>query len=178
MAENQGGASISVRGDAIVLVATSESMGWQTEDGYWRGLTITDWDAFCRRASVADSDHDLGALLRQCLHQSRLMPVAWGRAQMREADSQFDDRLAAAFGLDSPRRLYPGMRDVGVDWSGPKITFVPTRNKGSGVFEGFPRASAGHTDVLVAFESSDDELGAALKEAIRRLSKLLTNADE
>jgi hypothetical protein len=168
MAENQGGASISVRGEAIVLVAASESMGWQTEAGYWRGLTITDWDAFCRRASVADPDDELGALLRQCLHRSRLMPVEWGRAQLRDADSQFNHRLAIAFGLGSTHRLYPGMKDVGVDWSGPDITFVPTRNKGGGVFEGLGRGDSGHEELIIAFESSDHELGATLKQAIVR----------
>jgi len=61
------------------------------------------------------------------------------------------------------------MRNVIVDQRLDRITLGPTRRRRGNSFEGFERGiDRGHEDIVLSTEVSDDELGAAIREALRR----------
>jgi len=157
MARDQGSAEVKQRGADILIVASAMC-------GAGR---ITDWETFQERTTVDVSDALLGAALRRCLLSSRSMSAEWMAARINAPD--YRERLTLAFGLASSRSLFSGMKDVSVEWGFGEVNCGPSRNRGGGRFDGFEAgADAGHEDVVVAFSRSDPELGAALREALRR----------
>jgi hypothetical protein len=167
MAEKQGSAEAKLRGNTVVIVANANIMGRRDDKDVWRGERITDWDAFAKSFQIGIADEDLGSALRTCLLRSRLMSGGWADEQRGAGD--YDSRLAGSFDLSSSRGLYPGMKDVSVDWSLGEVRFGPSRNRRGGVFEGFEIGTdRGHEDIKLPFDSADDQFGWALREAFRR----------
>jgi hypothetical protein len=157
MTTADAGAEINRRGDAIVMVTHA----------LFGPARITDWDGHTETLAMSHSDAHLGAALRACLANSRARSDDWMRAQMRANDQ--DHRLALAFGLKGSRSLFPGMKSVLVDQSMKRITLGPTRHRRGGSFEGFEKgADHGHEAVVVPPGVADDDLGAAIREALRR----------
>jgi hypothetical protein len=157
MATDYGSAEVKQRGGDILIVA-------QAMLGAGR---ITDWDTFKECVSVADIDANLGATLRLCLLRSRKMPSEWMRAHMGSPD--YNERLARAFGLKSSKSLFPGMKNVSAELDAGRLVLGPSRNRRGGRFDGFEVGmDRGHEDLTLPFSATNEEVGLALREALRR----------
>lgn len=172
MAKAQGAADIYLRKGALLTVATSLVDGARPDErGVWTGLTTDDFDAACRPQGADAPDSALGADLRFALVESRIgvpAPDAWATKGMDGEKPEVDARLAAAFGLPGPARLYAGMLACFAAWSLGEVLLIPTKRRRGGRFEGFqPAWQDQHPDVIVPFASSDAELGAAIRVCLR-----------
>jgi hypothetical protein len=172
MATDQGGASIWLRKDKLLIVSASMVGGAYRDDlGAWSGLCVEDFDAFFGLIAWTRPDDDLGRALKDALRMSRLnvpRPAAWANG-LGSDKAETDARLAAAFGLGSARRLYEGMRSPGAEWARGVVTLYPSRRRPGGRFEGFEPAWADlHQPVSLPFTSGDTEIGRAIRTCIDR----------
>lgn len=124
---------------------------------------MSDPDAFQILLPLSTADAAFGGAVREALRSSRTeMPQEVVEA--RGAPGAYRENLARAFGLASTRNIYSGMRSMFVQWVKGQIVFNPTRRRRGGVWEGFPRGlNHGHEDIVIPFESTDAELGAAIR---------------
>jgi hypothetical protein len=168
MADKQGAAEIKLRKEKFFIAANSVVMGWLDEEGVRRGMTMTDWDAYAKTFPSDVENNTLGYALREALAASRVgLPGEWADARLGAAD--YDARLASAFGLRTTKGLYPGMKDVAARWSLGEVTLSPSRHRRGSAFGGFPHGvNHGHEEIVTAFTSNDDELGAAVRECFKR----------
>ena len=160
MALKQGYATAWSRKGAILFTANSlvpQSSGFD-EEGFKRGPTVTDLEAYHALLISPCSKSDLGRHLKAALVASRIdRPIGWYDPGAKEGTS----RIAGAFGLKSVSSLYRDLRLVSVSWTADAMRLMPTSRQYGGWFKPLHRRERHRR-----FDSPDDVIGKAVQDAI------------
>lgn len=172
MSRSQGSANLYLRRSHLFTEASSVVDGGAVDDrGVYVGLKVADPDAYASLMDLTAGDVELGVTLRAALQASRCgipEPVAWANGIGSDKRKQ-DARLASAFGLSGAGSLFKGMRCCVADWVLGEVVIIPTRRMRGGIFERFdPAWTADHGNVVLSFEASSEDLGAAVRLCFER----------
>ena len=164
MAEQQGRLSIFQRRDELLLYPRVIWGGWP-EGNVWHGWDFFDDERPPRLLSVDIDDDQLGASLRQALIDTRLK-IPGGQPNWN--DRRYREKIARGFEMPRMPSSLTGIKNSNVEWALGSVRLQPMA-RGRGGFAWFAEGwNKGHEDIIIPFTSPDAELGAAVREALRR----------
>jgi len=153
---------------AATLTASPAFVDVVAHSGY-RGYR-PDREAFGCTLAADASDEQLGSAVRKALLLSRQIEFAEVKAffdskLMQQLHDDWVALMMSSYGYRSRRALHQALRSCRCESDGSKIRLVPWRREGA---EGYVGFGTPDVDVVVPFDSSDVELGAAARVALSR----------
>jgi len=158
MSERQGLVLLWLHHDSLVMATLDGVEGSDRDDkGIWHGLSEINPASYRRLDRWADDPRAFADFLRAGLLASRYVipvPPIWRTEGVGADQAEQDQRLASAFGRETPKGLFVGMKSCVVLRALSEVRFVAKRRRRGGDFQGFPPVlSNGHEDVVLNWDA-------------------------